>query len=351
MKYISTPGKADYDELRELALKENGNGRGSTTWGALKTVATVAGVALGALAATNAMISLRTPPLDNELGGTFNRYPTRHGDLAYTVSGTGSPVLLLHGLGAGNSMMEWEHNFRALAQQHTVYALDFIGWGLSDKPDEPCHAEDFIEQVQYFVEDIIAEPCAVVASSQSCAFAVEAAQRIPKLIQKLILVCPAEQASDGKATAFEWPQEIIYRLLRWPIVGAAFYNLIASRKSIQTFASHQLYFDKSLVDEALVRRYHIAAHQNGSKYGLSWLLGGLLDIDWRESWSRLEAPALLVWGRNAMLNGLDTAPEWLALKPDARLSIIDAAMLLPHVEHPQEFNEIVLQNLAGASGG
>ncbi|MBV9863875.1 MAG: alpha/beta hydrolase [Abitibacteriaceae bacterium] len=346
MKYNSTLIEADHDTPGELALAKDCNGHGAGTWGALKTVAKITGVALGAMAATNAIISLRTPPLDNELGGTFNRYPTRHGDLAYTVSGTGSPVLLLHGLGAGNSMMEWEHNFRALAQQHTVYALDFIGWGLSDKPDEPCWAEEFIEQVQYFVEDIIAEPCAVIASSQSCAFAVEAARRAPKLIQKLILVCPAEQASAGKAMAFEWPQEMIYRLLRWPVVGAAFYNFIASRQNIQRFACHQLYFDKSRVDESLVRRYHVAAHQNGSKYGLSWLLGGLLDIDWRESWSRLEIPALLVWGRNAMLNGLDTAPEWLALKPDARLSIIDEAMLLPHVEHPQQFNELVLKCLA-----
>ena len=92
-----------------------------------------------------------------------------------------------------------------------------------------------------------------------------------------------------------------------------------------------LYFDKTRVTEALVTRYHVAAHQSGSQYGLTWSLGGLLDTDWRASWSGLEAPALLVWGRNALLNGLDTAPEWLALKPEARLNVIDEAMLLPHV--------------------
>src|SRR5438093_1529846 len=71
--------------------------------GTLKTIATLAGATLGAIAAINALIAARTPPLSQKLGGTFNRYPARQGDLAYTVKGSGSPVLLLHGLGAGNS--------------------------------------------------------------------------------------------------------------------------------------------------------------------------------------------------------------------------------------------------------
>lgn len=316
---------------------------GSGVWRALKVAATVTGAALGAMAAANAYLALRTPLLDNELGGTFGRYPTRHGDVAYTVSGTGPPLLLLHGLGIGNSMLEWENNFAALAREHTVYAFDFIGWGLSDKPDEPCTAEDFVEQAQYFVEDIIAAPCSVLASGQSCGFAVEAARRKPQLFEKVVLICPAEQASTSQANALDWPRELVSAVLRRPVIGTTLYNLIATRSNLERFAARHLYFDKTRVTDALVTRYHVAAHQGGSQYGLTWLLEGLLDTDWRASWSGLEAPALLVWGRNAMLHGLDTAPEWLALKPEARLSVIDEAMLLPHVEHPQQFNALALE--------
>ena len=110
------------------------------------------------------------------------------------------------------------------APAHTVYAFDFIGWGLSDKPDEPCQAQDFVEQVQYFVEDIIAAPCSVIASGQSCAFAVEAARRKPELFQKVILICPAEQASTSQANALDWPREIAQAVLRRPIIGTTLYN-------------------------------------------------------------------------------------------------------------------------------
>ena len=73
------------------------------------------------------------------------------------------------------------------------------------------------------------------------------------------------------------------------------------------------------------------------------MLAGLTDTDWHGAWSRLEKPALMVWGRNALIGGLDAAPEYLALKPDARLQVIDRAMLLPQAEHAEEFNRIVLE--------
>jgi len=291
-------------------------------------------------AAANAAVAMRTPPLSNRLGGAFNRYAARRGDLAYTMAGSGSPVLLLHGLMAGNSMSEWSQNFDALARHHTVYAFDFLGWGLSDKPAERYAPLDLIEQVQFFAEDVIGQPCAVVAPNQSGVFALEAARRSPHLFSNFVLVCPSLSGDlhDGMS-----PQsELIYSALRLPVFGTALYNALASRQRIAEFARRYLYFDKEHVTEPLVARYHVAAHQHGAQYALLSLWAGLLDVDYREAWMELEAPALLVWGRNALLNGLETAPEWLALKPDARLEVVDEAMLLPHVEHPQQFNDLVL---------
>ena len=116
------------------------------TW---KTVLAVAGVAVGAVAAVNAYIAWRTPVIQNLLSGAFDRYPARFGAMAYAVAGSGSPVLMLHGLGAGNSMNEWSANWDALAQNHTVYAFDFPGWGLSDQPDQLFTAEDYIEAIAF----------------------------------------------------------------------------------------------------------------------------------------------------------------------------------------------------------
>ncbi|HVF10366.1 MAG TPA: alpha/beta fold hydrolase [Abditibacteriaceae bacterium] len=317
-------------------------------WSGLKTAAVLTGAAIGGIAAVNAVIALRTPPLGAALGGVFNRYPSRYGDLAYTVKGSGSPILLLHATSPGGSMAEWRYNFDELARHHTVYAFDFLGWGLSDKPSQSYAAEDLIEQVQYFAEDIVGAPCALVASGPSCAFAIHAAHRTAQHFSRVVLVCPS--SSDTPSGEARSQRRIMSALLGVPVLGTALYNFLHSRRRLEAFARQQLYFDKERVDEAVVRRYHVATHQPGARHGAASQGAGLLEVDWSEAWSELKIPALLVWGRNVLLGGLDTAPEWLALKADADLEVIDRAMLLPHVEQAPEFNRVVLDWLSKLPG-
>jgi pimeloyl-ACP methyl ester carboxylesterase len=303
------------------------------------------GAIVGAASLTNALIFARAPKIGNRLGGTFERYPSRHGDVAYTVHGTGSPLLLLHGFGAGNSSAEWERNIDELAQRHTVYALDFLGWGLSDRYRHFHTAEDYMEVILNFLHDVVGESCVVAASSQSATLAVIAAAREPQNFAALVLVNPAI-GSETETPSVQ--SQVLHKVLSLPVLGTSVYNYIASRRGIEKFSHDHLFFDKSQVDESLVSRYHAAAHQTDAQYGVYSFLAGAFDLDARDAWSSLTIPALLVWGRNARIDGLETAPEWLALKPDAKLAVIDNAMLLPHHEHPQQFNTLMLDWIAGA---
>ena len=299
--------------------------------------------ATGALAIANAVIASRATPPGLRLGGSFARYPFRQGDTAYTVAGSGAPVLLLPGFGAGNSMTEWAENFDALRQHHTVYAMDFLGWGWSDRPHRIASAQDMIEQIRFFLEDIVKQPCALVASSDSCALAIEAARQTPELVSKLVLVCPSAARDDIAVPVHEtWLRRAAQSLFTSPIIGQSLVNAVASRRSIKSFCQHHLYFDKNRVDEKTIDRYYSSAHEPDAKYGLAAFVSGALSHDARAAWSEIAQPSLLIWGRNARINPLETAPEWLALNPDARLEVIDNAMLLPHQERAAQWNSLVL---------
>jgi pimeloyl-ACP methyl ester carboxylesterase len=332
----------------ENTCRQNNHENERSSWGLLRTTVTVIGATLGALALANAFIAARVGALQSGLPGTFNRFPTRSGDAAYVVAGSGSPVLLLHGIGAGNSMMEWEKNFDALREQHTVYALDLLGWGRSDRPHGPYNSEDYVDLIESFTRNVIGAPCALIASSDSCSYAIEAAQQSPELFSQLILICPSivpekTEQSKSESKAILW----VFGL---PIVGQTLHNFFTSRSAVASFAKHQLYFDKEQVTGALVTRYYNDAHQPGARNGLASFVSGNMRHNALASWSRLQQPALLVWGRNTQINGVETAPEWLALKADAELHVIDNALLLPHVEHSVEWNQVVLEWLrSGAS--
>ncbi len=320
------------------------NGGKSLGMQLLKGIVLVAGAATGAGLIANKLIAMRTPPPDDRLGGLFDRYPGRLGDLAYTVGGDGPPVLLLHSLHPGASMAEWENNFADLSEKFTVYALDFVGWGASDKPDAVYSAQEYAEQVEFFIEDVINAPCAVIASGQSGNSAILAAARRPDLINNLILISPPlpdepEIPVPGAGTA-------VGKALQLPIVGTSLYNTLVSRRALSQWAARHLFFDKNRVDDAFVTGQHIATHQPGARYAARATWAGETACDPLSEWEKLTVPALLIWGRNALHPPVDTAPEWLAVKPDAHLEVIEQAMLLPHAEHPARFNQLVTDWIA-----
>ncbi|MDQ6604176.1 MAG: hypothetical protein M3Z19_15745, partial [Chloroflexota bacterium] len=58
--------------------------------------ATLGGAAV--LAGTNAALAATTPPLWSVLPGDTKRYSWRDGEISYAVRGSGTPLLLLHGI-------------------------------------------------------------------------------------------------------------------------------------------------------------------------------------------------------------------------------------------------------------
>lgn len=52
----------------------------------------------------------------------------------YRAQGTGEPLLLLHGF--PTSSWDWRHVWDELARSYRVIALDYLGFGFSDKPPE-----------------------------------------------------------------------------------------------------------------------------------------------------------------------------------------------------------------------
>lgn len=326
-----------------MASPTGGQASESAGRSAWKTALVVAGGAAGAVSLANALLFRLAPEPSHALGGAFDRYPARLGDVAYTVRGSGPPILLLHGWGAGNSMIEWANAIELLAQSHTVYALDFPGWGLSDKPKVRHTAQSYVELVAFFLEDIVREPCVLVSSGGAAPIAIEVAKAQPAAVSKLVLVCPPPGGEKGATDPARLGLEA---LLRVPGLSTALYLSLASRASIDKFTREQLFFDPSKAGDAWVNRFYANAHQLDEPYAVFSFLSGSLDLDARASWAGLEQPALLVWGRNARLSPLDGAPEWMALKPDARLAVVDDSMLLPHAEHPEKWSRLVLDFLS-----
>jgi pimeloyl-ACP methyl ester carboxylesterase len=304
------------------------------------------GAAIVVPALINNAIFSRASALGNTLGGEGRFWLSNEGDIFYTKQGQGKPpIVLVHGLYAGASVYEWRKNFDSLSEHYTVYAFDWLGFGLSDKPKIRYNADMFVSILADFIREVVGEPCAVVASSLGAAYAIEAANVIPDLIETLVLVCPTGMktlSDDGDSII----QETTYQIVSAPLLGTSLYNAIASRASLRSYLQENVYFDPSYVTEEMVDHYSTATHQYGSQYAVQSFIGGQLNHSVRESLPKITPNVLkIIWGREAKQSPLSDAEAFLAANPRAEWTVIDKAGMLPHDEQASTFNRIVIDLL------
>lgn len=299
-----------------------------------------AGAAVAGLEVYNHRVALPYDALEPQLPARPIMWQWRLGDVAVYEAGhrANPPLLLLHEHNAAASAAEMRHLFERLSDRFHLYAPDLIGYGLSDRPDIEYAPALYIELIEDILREVVQQPAAVLASSLTSAYAIEAAYANPEWITSLALICPTgvrsltEQSASGK---------FIETLLRVPVLGQAMFNGIASRPSIRYFLEAQTYFDATKVTDELVGQYYRTAHVPGARYAPSAFVSGKLYWDASEAWSRLEQRALLVWGKEAKITPVTDAAAFLATNPGAELQEIGAAGILPHDEQPEQTANII----------
>src|SRR6266566_9212195 len=233
--------------------------------GKLLTVGLVAGGALGALAVTNKIIAARAGVLDTALPGEEGRFAWKYGDVFYKVKGNreARPLLFIHGFGPGASSYEWRKNFDTLAEQFRVYAIDLLGYGMSDRPMIDYTAETYVDLIGDFIREVIDKPTVVVAHGLVCAYVIAGAYRHPQLFERLVLVTPPatmlQETAHGPVNAMK------KFVLRTPIIGRFIYNLLTTRSAIRAFYRRRGYHNAGLISDQLVEKAHCDAHQSHSQ--------------------------------------------------------------------------------------
>lgn len=302
------------------------------------------GAGVAALAAVNASIRRNAIEPDNSaLGGEAHFFEWKQGKVFFKSSGTenrGRPLIFIHGVGAGASSFMWRKNFDALAGEFSVYALDLLGFGLSDKPATAHYsAELYVELIADFIREVTGGPANVIASSVGAAYAIRVADEQPDLVSSLVLNAPtgANKLSSRPGMA----GAAFYGLLQSPVLGTSFYNVMASERSIRDYAREHLFFDQNRVSDRLVSNLYATSHQAGAQYAIAAFLSGYLNTDTRAAFARLQQPVILVWGKQDTTSPVEQGLALLNLNPKARLEVFDRCRMMPEQEYPERFNALL----------
>ncbi len=264
---------------------------------------------------------LETPqPLSSGLPGEA-RIDRRHGgDIYYNIAGRehAQPLILLHDFYPGASNFEYRSIFSALADHFRVYALDWLGFGMSEHPNIAYTGEFYAHMLTGFARDVVARPCFVVAHGLSANVAVRAAADSPALFERLVLIAP-----DDMAGLHEGPtiSQTIIRLAQRAMLGIVPYALLSTMPALRWLSPTMGGQDILSSTENLHHRY-ASAHQFGGQYATLALLTGELDLPMRHVFPLLDQPCLIISGEDDPYHTPDDMEDLAILNPRADLDIL-----------------------------
>lgn len=246
-------------------------------------------------------MDLALPPA---LTADIHRLNGAAGVIAVYAGGVGPPVLLVHSVNALASAAEVRPMFEALIQDHSVYALDLPGYGLSDRLPRAYVVGDMcaaVSQVaQWAADRHPGQPLLAVGVSLSCEFVARVAQQTPNLFLALALVSPTG-FRGGKSLRQPTGSTLFMggfdRFLRGPGPGwGRFLFRQLSRPSVVRYFLQRTWGGKN-IDETLwayaVRTAHLP---NAEQAPLSFLSGGLFSADMHDVYESLRLSVWVVHG-------------------------------------------------------
>ncbi|MFD9668021.1 alpha/beta fold hydrolase [Rhodococcus sp. NPDC059968] len=110
---------------------------------------------------------------------------TPHGQIHYIASGTGDPLFLLHQ--TPRSSDEYRDVIPLVSDNHHVIAMDTLGFGASDSPDEPWTIELFAAGVLALADSLNIQQFDIVGHHTGGVVGIEVAASNPQRVRSLVL--------------------------------------------------------------------------------------------------------------------------------------------------------------------
>ncbi len=237
----------------------------------------------------------------------------------YEVGGSGQPLLLLPAFSTVSSRTEVMEVARLLVDEYQTIALDWPGFGDSDRA-KLNYAPDLYQQfLQDFLRDCCPQPVILLAAGHSAGYALQAIQHQPSACQRLILVAPTWRGPlptmlDGQRPWFQ----LLQNLVRTPLLGQFLYQLNTTKGFLRMMYGRHVYADPANITAELIDRKQRITQQPGARFGpVAFVTGGLDPVVDRASchqlFQGLNLPILVIIGADSPPKSLGEMQAMAAL--------------------------------------
>jgi len=284
---------------------------------------------------------------------------TRYTYLRADESGNRVPMILLHGFGA--SIGHWRQNLPFLGQHHTVYAIDMLGFGASEKVTAPYGIEFWVDQVYDFWRTFVRQPVILVGNSIGSLICLAVAAQHPEMVCGTIMLnLPDSSVLDspkwlsGTLSLLSPITKPVVGMLKWVFTSPPIFNTLfwaIRQPQVLRLWAKQAYATPAAITDELIEIFSSPAYERGAARTLRAMVNGKskspanasVRYTARDVLPQLKIPMLLFWGMKDKMVPPTLARLFLKYNSNLKLIEIPDAGHCPHDEHPEIVNQEILK--------
>ena len=199
-------------------------------------------------------------------------------------------------MNACSSSSEWNQIVDGLAKTNTVYTIDLLGCGQSDKPNLTYTNYLYVQLVTDFIKHIIGEKTDIIAMGDSGSFVLMACANDHSIINKVLLINPGDLIELSKIPTKR--TKLKQHLINMPIIGTFLYNLHYNKRTIEKELTLNGYYDPQKVNRDLIKIYFESAHRDNTagKYLFSSIKSRFTNANILYSLNRINNSVFIIIG-------------------------------------------------------
>ncbi len=265
-------------------------------------------------------------------------YDWRFGRIRYNRTGQGSPLLFIHDLTPGSSSYEYHRLINNLTDEHEIYTLDLLGYGLSDKPSMTYTNQLYEQLVSDFIQHVIRKKTSVVATGHAVPFTVMACHDNPEFFDKMIFINPQSLHSQNHIPSRQ--MRILKFLFEVPVIGTFLYNILVNKFTIRKAFRKEYFYDRNLIKDKYIAYYAESAQTQGyrAKYPFASYVSRFTNTNIIRALKEINHSVLLIGGREEdEIEG--TLEDYLYYNNALEIEYLSETRHLPQLEAPDQVLE------------
>lgn len=234
----------------------------------------------------------------------------------YTVQGEGSPIILMHGWGCNLTTLQSVE--KVAMENHTVYNVDFPGFGESQEPSHVWGVEEYTQLIEQFVKAENIENPILLGHSFGGRVGILYSSR--NKVNKLILV-------DAAGVKPRRSLKYYFKVYTYKL-GKKLMPLMYGKERAQQRI------------EAMRAKRGSSDYNNASPM-MRAILSKVVNEDLKDKMPLIKAPTLLIWGENDTATPLRDAKIMERLIPNAGLVSFPGCGHYSFLDNPFQFAAVL----------